>query len=111
MFNKSGDCGGLVCTTCYTRAMYISVTVNFPASECLLSYILKIFLCLQIECFSENLKGCLGKIQEDNIKIDAREMKFEGVHRMGGLNVIFITPTLLEIINFRHLHSPLRRLK
>jgi hypothetical protein len=51
--------------------------------------------------FSENLKGRLGKIEENNIKIDSREMDFEGVQRLGGLNVIFITPTLLEIINFK----------
>lgn len=79
----------------HTCNVYIKVTVSFPTSEYLLPYFLKIFLGLQIQCFSENLKRGRGKIKEDNIKIDARKMEFEGVQRLGGLNVIFITPTLL----------------
>jgi hypothetical protein len=71
----------------------------------------KYFCVYKYSVFSENLKGRLGKIKEGNIKIDAREMEFEGVQRLGGLNVIFVTPTLLEVIKFRHLQSPFKRLK
>ena len=96
--------------------IYIKVTVNFPASECFLHYFVKIFVCVcvcvcvQIQCLSECLEGRLGKIREDNIKIDAREMEFQGVQRLSGLAVIIIKPTFLEIINCRHSHSPFKRL-
>jgi hypothetical protein len=68
----------------HTCHVYKKVTVNFPASECLLHYFLKIFLCLQIQCFSESLKGRIGKIKEDNIKIDAREMVLKVCNNWAG---------------------------
>ena len=52
---------------------------TFSGIRIFVTLFFKYFFGLQIQRFSENIKRRLGKIREDNIKIDARKMKFEGV--------------------------------